>query len=78
MDFTEEVRAILLCEENGCEWALIEHRSNEVLAALHAAGAAKDFDNTLYQYLEDYDVRQNDPGYAAYQRDSVAKRLDKL
>jgi hypothetical protein len=65
-------------EKNGEEWEGIKNKSMEVIKYLNENGLAKNINNVLYQFLDDFDVRQKDPTYGRNQIERTERELAKL
>ncbi len=72
----EALESILLLEESEApDWAQIEKLSEETLCLIHSGGLYEDLDDSIYHFVEDYDVRQKSISYANGQRRNIKRLL---
>jgi hypothetical protein len=73
----KEVFKILTMEEGDTpDWDGIRNRSLDLLAMINEKDAWKLIDGILHRYLDDWDIRERDRKYGAWQRSETRRFLE--
>lgn len=76
MNITESLRDIVsLEEEYNPDWGIIYGKCISILDYIHKRKIVGDISSTIYEFLDDVDIRSKDYDYGRRQRDRLKKEL---
>lgn len=77
MNIHEHARKVISLEKSpDPDWNEIKEMCDEIIVFINEHGLCDEVDNKIYQFFEDYDVREKDQKYGGWQRDEVERLLD--